>query len=323
LVGELHDAFGRLAPQGSLAWAYQSAYDDLARQFGIDRNTTERFDAPVPSTPSSGVGRRTLEHAAPRLERWIDARISAAAATATQRALSDSLGQIEAGLASASEALRFLAARVALLEADTARRRAPVDDMAELFEPVDVTAWTGAAVRWMTSDRPHGDVIHAECGDGELLAAFCDAGIDAYGVDPRGSCVLATLRRKVHVHLADTAEYLRAVPPTSVAGMVLSGVVDRIAVEDIVGLLALVASKLCAGAALMVIGAGDGSEDGWSSSARDLAPGHALSAETWDRLLRRVGCTEVHLLDAVTGSDGPSDGGVAAPGFALAARWPG
>ncbi len=321
-VSELHDAFGRLAPQGSLAWAYQSAYDDLARQFGINRITAEGLDAPVPPGPSNGVGRRALEHVAPRVESWIDARISAAAATATQRALADGRGDIEAGLASASEALRFLAARVEQLEADAARRRVPVDDMAELFDPFDVSDWTDAVVQWLASGRPHGDVVHGECGDGELLAALSSAAIDAYGIEPRGSWARATSGRDLRVHLADTAEYLRTLAPASIAGIVLSGVVDRIAVEDVVDLVELGASKLRVGAPIVVIGAGHLGVGGWSPSARDLAPGRALSVETWDRLLRRAGCSEVHGLEA--GARGDEASGVArAPlGFAVAARWP-
>ncbi len=322
-VDELRDAFRRLAPQGSLSWAYQSAYDDLARQFGVNRSAPGTLDAAVPAQPGSGAGRRALEHVAPRLESWIDARISAAAATATQRALADSREEIAAGLASASEALRFLAARVAQLEADAARRRVPIDDMAELFEPVDVSAWIDASVDWMTGDRPDGDVVHAECGDGALVAALVSAAIDAYGVDPRGSCALAALRRHVSVHLADTAPYLRTLSPASMAGMVLSGVVDRVAVADVVDLVDLGTSTLRAGAPLVVIVAGEHAEDAWTPSARDLAPGRALGAETWDRLLRRAGCSGVHRLDAASRGDAESGQSPATVGFALAARWPG
>ena len=74
-------------------------------------------------------------------------------------------------------------------------------------------------------DRRHGRVLHAACGDGWLVAALADRGVDAYGVDPRHRARPLELDA-LDLRVEDLAEHLGAVASGSLHAVVLSGVVE-------------------------------------------------------------------------------------------------
>jgi hypothetical protein len=78
----------------------------------------------------------------------------------------------------------------------------------------------------------------------------------------------------------------------SLAGIVLSGCVDRLALGGQLQLIEAAAAKIAAGGAVLVLGTDPAA---WSRSRSavqvDLAPGRPLHAETWASLLETRGFT--------------------------------
>jgi methyltransferase family protein len=194
--------------------------------------------------------------------------------------------------------VRLLGERVDAIEA-----RSPVTDprVARVAVPVtsdlDLAAWHELALKRFAPVS--GRVLHAECGDGALLVALCDAGIDAYGVDPRGDAAAVADEHDAEVRTVGALEHVRAVPAAALGGVVLSGCVERLAVGDLVELVERSATALAPGAPLLLTSraAGDAHAD---PIAADLAPGRPLHPETWVFLLGRAGFEDVeaHVADA-------------------------
>lgn len=236
---------------------------------------------------------------------------------AVERSLKASIRQIqtveeclEEGLGATREAFRFLAGRVAALEDASERSRIPVDATAWLAEPPDIDPWVepvlsylGAARRGepgtenVTSELP---VVHVECGRGDLVRALGSAGLAASGIEPRGALAWSAAQRGVDVDIDEAEGGIGRTPVASLGGVVLSGVVDRRPVGDLVALLHLVGTRLQAGAPLIVVGSYPGTEaTGWSATARDLLPGRPLHPETWELLLGRNGYEQITRLQPV------------------------
>ena len=129
-----------------------------------------------------------------------------------------------------------------------------------------------------------------EAGDGALLSAICERGVDAYGVDPRVDSVDAARRRGVDVRLDDVTGHLQAVAPGDLAGVVLRACVERLAAGELLQLLDLATRAFRAGGRCIVVErdtAGVGSNR--SRVEADLARGRPLHPETWVRLLEAQG----------------------------------
>jgi hypothetical protein len=194
--------------------------------------------------------------------------------------------------------VRLLGERVDAIEA-----RSPVTDprLAHVGVPVssdlDLTSWHELLLKRFASSG--GRVLHAECGDGALLVGLCDAGIDAYGIDPRDDAAAIADSHDVEVRTTSALEHLRAVPRGALGGIVLSGCVERLAVGDLVELVDRAVDALAPGAALALVSRHPdaGTED---PIAADLAPGRPLHVETWAFLLGRAGFDDVetHAADA-------------------------
>ncbi|MCU1426473.1 MAG: hypothetical protein JWL83_473 [Actinomycetia bacterium] len=183
-------------------------------------------------------------------------------------------------------AMRLLGERVDAVEA-----RSPVTDprLVNLALPVasdfDVAPWFDLVVK--TLAPVSGRVLHAECGNGALLVALHDAGIDAYGIDPRPDAAAFADERRVEVRNAAVIDHLRAVPAGALGGMVVSGCAERLATGDIVELVDRAARVLAPGAPLVVLSR-DPKGD-LDPIAADLAPGRPLHPPTWAFLLARRG----------------------------------
>lgn len=148
-----------------------------------------------------------------------------------------------------------------------------------------------------------GRVLHAECGTGGLLAALVRAGIDAYGVDPAavadlGAAVEPTdpitaadsVREQaaaLDVWSDDTLVHLGAVGDGGLAGLVLTGCVDRLAAPQLRRLASLAHSKLAPGGHLVLVST---TPEAWdatvSAPVADLVGSRPLHPGTWRYLLR-------------------------------------
>jgi hypothetical protein len=180
--------------------------------------------------------------------------------------------------------IRLLGERVDSIEA-----RAPQTDprLAAVTVPIasdlDLTLWHDVVVKALAPAT--GRVAHLECGDGALLAGLVDAGIDAYGVDPRPDAAALADARGIEARTTGALAHLRALPPGALGGAVLSGCVERFPVGDVVELVERVNAALAPGAPLVLVSRDPGGP--LDPIAADLAPGRPLHAETWRFLLER------------------------------------
>lgn len=298
----------RLRPQNSLSWNYAHAYHRLETEFGERKPGTA-----LPAGPGRGAARTRPAGGLAALYRRVVTGLGYRGQSVPNTGLApsptpgDALGlgpRMEEGFEATAEALRFLAARVEALESSAARRARPVEGPAWLIDPPHVGIWVEAVTRWLVDVAPVGEVVHGECGDGILLAALAAAGVPAYGVEPRGALAMGAARRGVTVHFAEVPDFLAAQAPRSAGGVVLSGVVERLAVEDLVQLLAVALDRIDRGGPVVVVGQGpDAEPSGWSEAAMDLLPGRPLHYETWKLLLERAGFEDVGPLRAQGGAD--------------------
>jgi SAM-dependent methyltransferase len=162
---------------------------------------------------------------------------------------------------------------------------------------VEFPASSGAAAWWVEPTVAvlaplRGRVVHAACGDGWLVRRLTEAGVDAYGVDPRGEVVDAAELGTLDLRAEEVAQHLRAVAAAALAGVVLSGTVDGMAGGERTQLLGAISSRLAPGGTLVIHSA---TREAWDAQdapvEADLAPGRPLRAETWCALLAENGYT--------------------------------
>lgn len=131
-----------------------------------------------------------------------------------------------------------------------------------------------------------GRVLHAECGDGSLLAALVAAGVDAYGVDPSESLLEPAIERGLDVRAESILDHLGVVADEALAGIVLSGSVQWLHPSQRERLVELATSRLAVDGVLAIHSATPESwMAGTSHLVSDLAPGRPLHAGTWSHLL--------------------------------------
>lgn len=204
------------------------------------------------------------------------------------------LAQQTTAFATASvRAMRALGERLATVEDELAQWRPQVDDSRD--RPVvapDLTAWTAPVLARLEDRR--GRVLHAECGDGSLARALVAAGLDAYGVEPRGPLVDTAAASGLEAWPDDPLEHLTAMADGFLDGLVLSGCVDRLPLGQQRRLLELAAAKLRSGSPLIIIAA---VPEAWARTVPpleiDLAPGRPLHGSTWAHLLERLRFSDV------------------------------
>lgn len=298
---ELDEAFAAVAPPGAFGGGFDTIVDQAARHAVVD------YDVPI-------TGRRPLrivKRAVKQLTAWYLIFVGR---------------QVVAFAGTTLRALRILGARV-----DAVEGRSPATDprvgatTAPVDADVDLEPWTAPIVE-ACADRPEGRVLHGDCGDGALLVALADAGIDAYGTDARLDAAACADARELEVRRDGTLEHLRTLPDGALAGLVLSGCVDRLVLGDLVELAGQAVRVTAPGAPIVVVGRHPAA---WALDraevARDLAPGHPLHAATWQHLLEHHGARDigahaapVTIPDAVRASSDPALHAVAAAVFAPA-----
>ncbi len=274
----LHDAFARLAPQGSDAWNFLSAFTILGDRYGPYHPGQSALSGALEAERPT-ASRRGLRH---RLRR----EQGAPSASGHTSELEEALGHVV-------EAFRFLSARVTTLEERLAAEDRPVEGAAWLVPARELGPWTGPVAAHVLARTPGGTVVHADCGEGALLEALSGRGARAHGVEPRGAVALRALERGCDVTIAEASEHLAGQAAGSLGGIVLSGVVDRLALHDLLPLLARCRQVLARGAPLVVVTEPGASVGGREPAATDLIDGRPLHEATWELLLDRAGFVEV------------------------------
>lgn len=327
-------AFRRHRPQGSTRWNFSAAFTRLEERFGTaapgphagagGAGEAEGLPEAAPGDAPGGAGapgtRSTLHRLADRyvtarVQPWIEEIAATAARRATEEALAREDRSVREGFGTTVEAFRFLGARVEALEDASARRRSPVDAVWALAPPPPTAAWAAPVLGWLRGSPPPGTVLHGECGDGGLVRALVDGGVEARGAEPRGAAAWRAAAQGVAVEVGEVGDALRPLATGSLGGLVLSGIVDRAPLDDLVALVALATDRLAPGAPLVVLGtAPAAAASGWAAVARDLLPGRPLHPETWELLLGRAGYLGVGRLEPADGT--PTDT------FAVGARRP-
>ncbi len=296
-----------------MRWNFDVAFALLDAEFGAGESDPLDSADPVgpvgrlaeaPLAPvGSGARRLANRLVLRRLRAWVEGRAAAVAAETTRRSLREGLG--EGGVTQAVEALRFLARRVDELEADGARRRAPVLAPAQLLTPEPVAPWVEAVAEQLGAVGGSAGVLHAECGAGELVAELVGRGMTAFGAEPRGSLAWEAASRGVLVDIESAQDRLARAEPATFGGIVLSGVIDRSPVEDLLRLVADAVDRLTPDGMLIVLSAdADATVARWPVVARDLLPGRPIHAETWGLLLERAGLDDVVPLVPTVPTDG-------------------
>lgn len=174
-----------------------------------------------------------------------------------------------------TRALRLLGERVEKLEeaSPAGLRHVPVDTTMP-----DADHWVPFVGHQLAGVT--GRVVVTEVGDGRLLQHLVDAGIDAYGVDPREQA------SPLEIRVDEALAHLRALPDASVDGVVLAGCVDRLPAAALVHLAEHAMKAVAPGGAVVVVSA---DPRAWArrrpAVTVDLSPGRPLHAETWQRLL--------------------------------------
>ncbi len=144
--------------------------------------------------------------------------------------------------------------------------------------------WTEPAIDALAGST--GRVLHAACGDGWLVVALADKGVDAYGVDPRPGAVDGADLSATDLREEDPGEHLHAVASAALGGIVLSGVVDGMTAGQRQQLLERAADRLAPEGVLVVHSVSPAVWHADSAPAEvDLAPGRPVRPQAWTLLL--------------------------------------
>ena len=210
--------------------------------------------------------------------------------------------ELDEAVAHVVEAFRFLSARVETLESRLAAEDDPIDGAAWLTPTRELGAWVGPIATYVVDRTPGGDIVHADCGDGTLIAAIDAAGAPTRGVEPRGDVALHALEQGCRVTICEASEHLSIRTARSLGGIVLSGVVDRLPVAAVVPLLAQCRRTLAVGAPLVVVAEPTGTEQTWDPPASEILAGRPLHVATWEMLMERAGFAAISPLSEPAGA---------------------
>jgi hypothetical protein len=284
-------AFTRLSPQGSDAWNFLAAFTHLGDRYGPYHPGASALSDAL--APTRGDARRSgpLDRLRPRRDR-------------AGRLPEGDKTDLEEAMGHVVEAFRFLSARVETLEARFGAQDRPVDGAAWLVPARRLGALAGPVAAHVQARTPGGVIVHADCGDGDLLRALQDRGAEAHGVEPRGALALQAIEHGCSVTIAEASEHVGSRAEGSTGGVVLSGVVDRLPLHALLPLLTQSRRALRRGAPLVVISEPVPSVEARDETARDLVDGRPLHQATWELLLERAGFVEVASLPDGTGQDG-------------------
>jgi hypothetical protein len=155
------------------------------------------------------------------------------------------------------------------------------------FEPPELDDQMAEVVtsHLVTAD---GRVLVGECMDNSLLATLCETGISAYGVGPAGDN-----DGTLEVRNDPLEEHLENLNENTLAGAILVGVSDKLALNELLHTLHHVTRVLKPGARLAVIATSPAAwDDALGHIASDLLGHRPLHSDTWRHLLTRAGATD-------------------------------
>lgn len=276
---ELDLAFARFAPVHAIGDDFDQVLERAEQSTFVD------VLAPTASTqPLVGHVKRVIRKAIVWEVRYVAQQVSGFSAAITR-------------------AVRLLGRRVEALERDSPAPARLRSEARALGRGVDAGWWEATVVEAVRGTT--GRVVHAECGDGALVARLAEAGLDAYGVDP----VEQSPPPGVEVRADEALAHLEALPDGALGAVVLSGCVDRLALGALVELADLAAAKVGPGGTVVVVSADPrGWERDRSPVEVDLAGGRPLRRETWCHLLEARG-----LRARVAAGQDPPAGGLLQP----------
>jgi hypothetical protein len=190
------------------------------------------------------------------------------------------------------QTLRLLRGRLESLERSVGLATRAHEEGSHIPPERDDTVWSGIvteALRGVT-----GRIAVGEAGRGDLVAALTDAGIDAYGVEPRVDLADEAIGRGLEIRVDDVFGHLRSVAPGDLEAMVLRACVEQLPTGEVLSLVDLVAKRLPAGGRLVVCTI---SPAAWGRERTeveaDLAVGRPLHGSTWQSVLERHGFVDV------------------------------
>ena len=180
----------------------------------------------------------------------------------------------------------------------------PLPDEDAVGAGADSAPFTDLLIARLTaSEVPEGRVLHAECGDGTLIEALAGADLDAYGIDPGTAAADEAVKKGLDVRRDDVLGHLGSVADDRLAGLVLSGCVDRMTISERRRLLRAAELKLAPGGTVALLAVSPRSWQGQVGPVvSDLAPGRPWHAETWAYLLSQLGFTDIASFAGPAGS---------------------
>lgn len=278
LLAELERVFESLVPDETGERDFESALDRAERESLIDVH---------PPADSRMPGGAPVKRAIKKLVLWymdfVAGQVTNLAGSLTRavRLLGGRVDDIDRRL----EQLREEHER---LRSDVRARTAELNVGSTGVDPS--AAWADViAERLAGAD---GRLFHAECGEGDLVKRLIDAGFDAYGADPSA----VRVGEDADVRQATALDHLEVVAPGSLAGIILSGFVDRVTLGERVAAVARAAEVLEGGGRLLLVGT---DPLVWAEQRSvleiDLSPGQPLHPETWGALLTVAGFDDVRV----------------------------
>ncbi len=188
-----------------------------------------------------------------------------------------------------SRALHVVVDHVEDLEAEVAALRpAPLPELAVPAGDDGRSWWAPLAAQALAATG--GRVLHADCGNGSLVAGLVAAGIDAYGVDPDEVAVEVGMAAHLDLRAETGLDHLDVVSAEALDGIVLSGSLQWLLPAERERLVSMASSRLAPGGVIVLHSA---TPEAWLRTAppvlADLAPGRPLHSATWELLFARQG----------------------------------
>jgi hypothetical protein len=273
LERELDLAFDRYVPAGTVSSDFREAIA------AADRAAYMNVAVPTESQkPGVGEVKRVLRKAMAWYLNYLAQQTTAFATTSVR-------------------AMRALGERLAVVEDQLAEWRPELDDTRDRPpEAPDLEAWIQSVLGHVRGAP--GRVLHAECGEGRLVRAMMDAGLDAYGVEPRGPLVDRAVADQLEAWPDEPVSHLASVADGFLGGIVLSGCLDRVSLSRQRRLVDLAWSKLAPGGRVVLLAC---QPERWAEAVpvleADLAPGRPLHAVTWAHLLERTRFGGIQIID--------------------------
>jgi hypothetical protein len=165
----LRESFARLSPQGSDEWNFMGAFTHLGDRYGPYQPGASDLADLLRSKSGSTSRRGRRGRQTPGGE--------------------EDKSEVEDAMTHVVEAFRFLHARVSTLEARMSAEDAPLDGAAWLAPARELDGWVEPLVSLVTARTHEGEVLHADCGEGELVRALAQRGVSNRGAASR--CVLS------------------------------------------------------------------------------------------------------------------------------------